>query len=138
MSGRATNFKWKRITLARPHTHLSLTRVYNSLDSSSTPFGIGWHSPWHRSINVPAPGTALVTREDGRVDTFTQNSSGSWTSDPDVTSVLTQVTDGNGNAEGWQLTRADDSIEALYSERPIVVGNDTGRPGHFANLRQQQ
>jgi len=52
-----------------------------------------------------------VTRGDGRQDIFTNNGTGVFTANPDVTSVLTQVLSSTGALTGWQLTLPDDSVE---------------------------
>ena len=90
-------------------TGLSLTRTYNSADAASSAFGSKWHSTWHRGL-VSAFGLVTVTRADGRADVFTQNASGAYVPNPDVTSVLTPVP-ATGTQTGWALTLADDSVE---------------------------
>jgi RHS repeat-associated protein len=92
-----------------PGTQLSLTRYYNSQDITSSAFGAGWHSTWHRSLNPISASTVIVTRADGREDTFTLNA-GVWQADPDVTSVLTPIP-ATGTQTGWQLVTADDTTE---------------------------
>lgn len=91
------------------NTGLGLRRYYNSQDVTSSAFGAGWHSTWHRGLNVYGI-YIVVTRDDGQQDTFTNNGSGVYTADPDVTSVLTPAMS-NGTQTGWMLTLADDSIE---------------------------
>jgi YD repeat-containing protein len=95
--------------VAAPITGLALTRYYNSQDTSSSAFGTGWHSTWHRSLNQTTPMTVIVTRADGREDTFTLTA-GVWRADPDVTSVLTPIP-ATGSQTGWQLVNADDTTE---------------------------
>jgi RHS repeat-associated protein len=91
------------------HTGINLTRYYNSQDTTSSPFGKGWHGTWHRGLTLNGT-QVIVTRADGRQDTFTNNGSGVYTADADVTSTLVQITS-NGALTGWQLTLADDSVE---------------------------
>ncbi len=90
-------------------TGLAVTRYYNSLDTTSSAFGADWHSTWHRSLNPFLPSTVVVTRADGREDTFTLIA-GAWQADPDVTSRLTAVSSG-GKQTGWRLVTADDTTE---------------------------
>jgi RHS repeat-associated protein len=92
-----------------PVTGLALTRYYNSQDPSSSAFGTGWHSVWHRSLTSLPPNAAIVTRADGREDTF-QLVNGVWQADPDVTSVLTPFP-AAGTQTGWQVVTADDTTE---------------------------
>ena len=47
------------------HTGLSLTRYYNSQDSTSSGFGNAWHSTWHRGLTFGGS-VVTVTRADGR------------------------------------------------------------------------
>jgi RHS repeat-associated protein len=98
-----------------PSTGISLTRYYNSQDSSQTPFGTGWHDTWHRgitNINLSSGGTSsvTVTAADGRQEVFTENSSGQWIGQPNVTSHLAALMNGS-ELLGWQLTLADDTVE---------------------------
>jgi RHS repeat-associated protein len=97
------------------NTGLSLTRYYNSQDSTKAPFGSGWHDAWHRGlINIHLNGTgSTVTamRADGRQDVFTEDSSGIWTANANVTSHLVAVMNGSALA-GWLLTLGDDTVEA--------------------------
>ncbi len=84
-------------------------RYYNSQDVTESAFGIGWHSTWHRSLNPISPSMVIVTRADGRQDTFTL-AAGAWQAEPDVTSRLAAMTAG-GKQTGWRLTTADDTVE---------------------------
>jgi len=97
------------------HTDLKLTLFYNSQEMTSSVFGSNWHSSYHRGLTFSTDGTKImVSRLDGRVDKFTKSFTGSWTSDPDVTSVLSAIFDASNNQNGWQLTLPDDSAE-IYS-----------------------
>jgi RHS repeat-associated protein len=93
------------------NTELAFTRYYNSQDGTTGGLGVGWHSTYHRGLAY-ASSAVVVTRADGREDLFTNstNVSGVWTSDPDVTSVLTPVP-ASGVQSGWALTLADDTVE---------------------------
>jgi uncharacterized protein DUF6531 len=84
-----------------PNTGLALTRYYNSQDTTSSAFGAAWHSTWHRSLNLSTAGMAIVTRADGREDTFLFNDT-FWQANPDVTSVLSPIP-AKGAQTGWQL-----------------------------------
>jgi RHS repeat-associated protein len=95
---------------AGPHTGLALTRYYNSQGTTSSAFGKAWHSTWHNGLTV-SDNVVTVTRADGREDTFTNNGSGIYTADPDVTSTFTAITSAGGTITGWKLTLADDTIE---------------------------
>jgi RHS repeat-associated protein len=90
-------------------TGLALRRYYNSQDTIGAAFGIGWRSAWQRSLTRVSPNTVVITRADGREDTFTLNA-GVWQADPDVTSVLTPVP-ATGTQTGWQLVTATDATE---------------------------
>ena len=92
-----------------PVTGLALTRYYNSQDPSSSAFGTGWHTVWNRALTPLPPNAAIVTRADGREDSF-QLVNGVWQSDPDVTSVLTPLP-AAGKQTGWQVVTADDTTE---------------------------
>ncbi|MEA4855005.1 RHS repeat-associated core domain-containing protein [Solidesulfovibrio sp.] len=92
------------------HTQLELVRYYNSADSVATSFGKNWHGTYQHSLTQVSSSNVTVTRADGRVETFNLVS-GTWQSDPDVTSRLSTV---GSPQTGWQLVRDDDSIE-LYT-----------------------
>lgn len=110
------------------NTGLKVVRAYNSQATSSSPFGANWLSTWHRTLAYTAAAgttaaTAQVTREDGRVDTFTLSGS-TWASDPDVTSQLSAVTNTKKEQTGWLLTRDDDSKE-LYTLTGLLASITT-------------
>ncbi|MBF0549461.1 MAG: RHS repeat protein [Deltaproteobacteria bacterium] len=100
-------------------THLTFRRYYNSQDTATTALGVNWHRSYSRYI-TSVGNTARVTRDDGRVDTFTKNSSGVWQSDPDVTSQLTALVDANNVLTGWQLVTPDDSTE-IYKANGLLT-----------------
>jgi RHS repeat-associated protein len=116
-------FQVERDFTGAPVTGLALTRYYNSQDTTSSAFGAGWHSTWHRSLNPVSAGMVIVTRADGREDTFTINA-GAWQADPDVTSRLTAVLNASSKQVGWQLVTADDTTET-YSLAGLLTAITT-------------
>jgi len=114
-----------------PNTALGLTRYYNSQDTTASQFGKNWHSTWHRGLVING-NVVTVTRADGRQDTFTNNGTGLYTADADVTSTFTQVTDANGALTGWQLTLADDTVETYRVGGQLV--SVTSRAGLVTTL----
>ena len=115
------------------HTGISLKRYYNSQDTTSSQFGKGWHSTWHRGLVVSGT-TVTVTRADGRQDIFAQSSTNTniYTADPDVTSVLTPILGNGGSLSGWKLTLADDTVETYLSGGQLAAV--TTRAGLTTNL----
>ena len=109
-TGTGNMYEVEKDFAAAPQMQLLLNRTYNSFDGTTGRFGTGWHDTWSRSVSGPVAGVVSVTREDGRVDTFTQSGS-VYVADADVTSVLTAVMSGMTQI-GWKLVRADDSAEA--------------------------
>jgi RHS repeat-associated protein len=107
-AGTGNEFETETDFTGAAHTGLSLTRYYNSQDTTQSAFGTGWHGTWQRGLSISGS-TVTVTRADGREDKFTCSGS-ACTADPDVTSRLVMVTD-SGGSTGWQLTLADDSVE---------------------------
>jgi RHS repeat-associated protein len=104
---------------------LTLQRYYNSMDKMSSAFGANWRDTWHRALPYTAasgstPATVKVARWDGRVDTFTQNTSGPWTTDPNVLLQLTAVLSTGNVQTGWQVTRDDDSKELYTMDGRLV------------------
>lgn len=115
------------------NTHLELSRYYNSQDSATLPFGTGWHSTWHRYAAYTMSSSIVnVTREDGRVDAFTQDASGNWRSNSDVTTRLTALLDGSGIQTGWTLVREDDSTETYTLDSHLA--SITSRAGLVTRL----
>ncbi|WP_268236476.1 DUF6531 domain-containing protein [Dyella nitratireducens] len=91
---------------------LTFARYYNS-DSSAGLDTIGqhWRHSYASHLNYVAgttsgTGTVTITREDGRVSTYTLVS-GVWAGEPDVPDALTEQTDSSGNPTGWTLLRVD-------------------------------
>jgi RHS repeat-associated protein len=109
----ATGNKFQTETdfVGAPNTGLEFRRYYNS-QSTVAPgeFGINWSSTYQRSI-ISLSGGSIVqaVHADGRVDTFMLNS-GAYVGDPDVMDRLNRVP-ATGTQTGWQLIKADDSIE---------------------------
>lgn len=87
-----------------------LTRYYNSQDPTSSAFGHGWHSTWHRGLEVSGT-SVIITRADGRQDVFTNDGSGNFVGSANVTSRLSVISGSGGSVSGWKLTRADDTVE---------------------------
>lgn len=97
-----------------PDTSSGLTfkRSYNSTNAApNTTMGAGWQHNWDLRLNVVPivgagnlfSGTASARRSTGRVLVFNKLSSGTtWTSDPDVTDQLVEVSSG-GNVTGYQI-----------------------------------
>ncbi len=92
-----------------PQIGLGLTRYYNSQDTTHSAFGNNWHSTWNRVLKM-AGNAVTAIRADGHEDAFTQNSSGVWVPQPNVTSTLTPVMNGT-TLVGWTLILADDTVE---------------------------
>ena len=103
--------------IASPNTGLSLVRYYNSLDTGGSAFGSNWRTTWHRALTVSGT-TVTVTRADGRQDIFTSNN-GTYTADPDVTSVLAATT-ANGVITGYQLLTASDATETYAANGTLL------------------
>jgi RHS repeat-associated protein len=111
---------------------LVLSRSYNSMDPSPADnFGLGWRSSYSRSVSGPTPSTptttvAKVTRDDGKMFTFTLIA-GVWTPDPDVNSRLTELTDSHGAITGWRYMTARDETELYDAQgRLLSVANRAG------------
>ncbi len=104
---------------ADPHIGLNLIRYYNSQDTGGSSFGSKWHSTWNRGL-TSSSGKVTVTRADGRTDTFTQTSSGAYTADPDVTSVLAATVNGQNQQTGWRLLLPDDTTEFYDTTGKLV------------------
>ena len=78
---------------------LILKRSYNSSFVGVSSFGAGWRGPYSRSITLFSPNVANITRDDGKVLTFTNTSPSTlpWSTTSDVNTALKQV-----SPNGWQ------------------------------------
>jgi hypothetical protein len=114
------------------NTGLELRRYYNSFGTvAATTFGVDWTGTFARSISVANGGATVQTiQAEGRTDTFTL-SSGAYVADPDVMDRLSRVPP-TGTQTGWQLIKADDSIEAYTLAGLLRVCPETsGRIAEF-------
>jgi YD repeat-containing protein len=103
----ASGNKYQREPIyAGPHG-LSFELVYNSQDTVTASFGPRWRGSFDRSIKAEGS-NVLVLRQDGKAALYTP-SGGTWTTDADVSDVLTELQAG-GVRTGWQLqiARTDD------------------------------
>jgi RHS repeat-associated protein len=111
---------------------LLLRRSYNSLDSNTSSFGVGWRGAYSRAVSPPYYGWFIrngyynygyavdVTRDDGKVLTFYLNGS-QWQSDSDVNSRLVKL------ANGWQYTTGLDEIEIYDANGKLLSVTDRAR-----------
>ena len=130
-SGTGNKYQDETDFVGAASTGVELHRYYNSEDTTTTGFGANWRSTWHRGLSFPNTTTIKSTRADGRVDSYTQNSTGLWVSDPDVNSQLTSVMSG-ATQTGWQLTKADDSTEMYTADGRL--SSVTDRAGKVTKL----
>lgn len=96
------NYFYQHQDLSIPGRGLPLTidRYYNSLDSSSSAFGSGWTFNYNMNLTVIAgSGNVLVKREDGRVDTYTRKSDGTYSPPPGNFDNLARNADGSYTLE---------------------------------------
>ena len=134
-SGTGNKFQAETDYIGGTATHLALTRYYNSQDITSSAFGADWHSMWHRGLSV-AGSTATVTREDGREDTFTNNGSGIWVADPDVTSFNAGAADRHSNRLEAHAGRRFGG--ELHAGGAACFDHNPCRACHDAGLQRQQ
>jgi RHS repeat-associated protein len=91
---------------------LTFDRYYNSAPSAVMgPFGQHWSHSYASHLNYTAGGTSgtgtvTITREDGRVSTYSLLAGG-WAGEPDIPDALTEQTNSSGNPIGWTLLRVD-------------------------------
>jgi RHS repeat-associated protein len=111
-AGTGNKYEAQTDFVGAPNTGLELRRYYNSMATvAAGAFGANWSSTFQRSISVVSAGSVVQANlADGRVETFTYTS-GAYVGDPDVVDRLYPVP-ASGTQTGWQLVRADDSVEA--------------------------
>lgn len=109
---------------------LDFTRIYNALSTpGSHLIGAQWRHEYSRSVTlgvISGVQTALVTRDDGKIFTFTMQN-GKWISDADVTGRL-QVT-----GLGITYTTADDVVETYAISG--ILSSIVNREGQSQILR---
>jgi YD repeat-containing protein len=110
---------------------LTLTRFYNSaLGSASTSIGAGWRHAFDRSLAFSGSPitTIVVTRQDGRQETFTKANS-IWAGEPDDPNQLTETDDAQGNPAAYTLFVAATHQNEVYSPAGALqsVSDPTGQ-----------
>lgn len=113
---------------------LGLERSYNSLDTVTGAFGIGWNSTYEirAALDVPT-GNITLTYPDGRRELHTRGADGTFMPPPGFTSKLTTV--GGG---GWVLTHKDRSVETFGADgRLLAQVDDYGRALSFGYSASQ-
>ncbi len=86
-------------------------RFYNSTATGTTT-GLGqyWRNSYDRTITASDAITTKVHREDGKTFEFLYDGV-AWKPDPDVTTRLEEILDGQGTRIGWRYVASDDSVE---------------------------
>jgi YD repeat-containing protein len=99
---------------------LVLVRAYNSLDIGGSTFGTKWRGSYRQSISQPSSGVAIVTRDDGRMITFTSSGSG-WVSTTSVNTKLFKT------ASGWIYQTVQDEMETYNANGQLLsIANRAG------------
>ena len=110
---------------------LALRRFYNSTAPvAASALGAHWRQSFDRSLQITgSPATSIVlSRPDGLRETFTK-SSGVWTSDPDVTDVLTETDNSSGDATSYTVFIAALRHSETYGPSGLLqtVTDDSGQ-----------
>jgi RHS repeat-associated protein len=86
-------------------------------------FGRNWRSNYDLSLKLTSTqyvSSVTARRGDGRVIGFTLMS-GVWKPDSDISDRLVALTNGSGNAAGWQyINAADDSVETYAVDGKLI------------------
>ena len=61
-SGTGNKFQAETDFIGAANTGLTLTRYYNSADTTKSAFGTNWHSTWHRGLDVALYGGSVTAR----------------------------------------------------------------------------
>lgn len=81
-----------------------------------------WTHTYQRSIRILDNGkftTASIARNDGKVLYFKKNAE-NWIANNSADERLKQLTDGNGDLIGWELTDIEDNVETYDSQGKLV------------------
>ena len=91
-----------------PGVPFDLVRTYNSRDTDSGMFGVGWSSTYEASLSFPDSSTVIYRSGDGQQTTFIQPPFADWVS-TGIPAKLAKVDDGGG-AYHWTLTTTDKRV----------------------------
>lgn len=111
----ATGNKFQAETdfIGAANTGLEIRRFYNSQSNVKTTLGFGWRGSWQQALTIDTANNSVkATREDGRVESFTQSATGTWQSDADVVNQLSVIKNASNQQTGWQLLTRDDAVES--------------------------
>src|SRR5581483_4895011 len=108
---------------------LALSRTYNSLDSTTGWFGVGWSSTYEELASAdPITGDVTIRYPDGRKETHHHNANGSFTAPAGYVSTLTNHAGG-----GWDLRQKDRSSVTFDAQGHLAAMTDRyGRSLTFA------
>jgi RHS repeat-associated protein len=115
---------------------LTFRRFYNSNDGViSATLGAHWRHSYDRSVQVINGDTgqrAIVTRPDGKRETFTKQD-GQWTTSPIVSDVLVELEDTEGKVSGYSLFVAGTRQFETYSLRGLLesIHDESGQSMSF-------
>ncbi|QRN54979.1 RHS repeat-associated core domain-containing protein [Dyella caseinilytica] len=122
----AEGFMWENVDDIDATSGPSLQRNYNSQANiivslqlkPAEGFGYGWRTNYSRRVRYTATSTltgAYVERPSGQIVYFSQNAStGVWSTDPDVHSMLTEI-QSNGSINGWTYFDEDTGDTETYN-----------------------
>jgi RHS repeat-associated protein len=105
---------------------LDVTRGYNSFDMSDAGFGIGWTSNANMSWQADAAGNVVVLYPDGRRETHTRNSNGSYSPPSGYAAKLVS------NGSEFVLTQTDGTRYTFDANRKVTAVTDPA--GHSESL----
>ncbi len=107
---------------------LTITRSYNSMDSNSGPFGSSWTFNYNINLAITAgSGNVIVTREDGRTDTFNINPDGSYSPPLGVYDTLAK------NPDGTYTLHKKDQVKYSFTSQG-KLNSITDKNGNQINL----
>ncbi|GLQ50672.1 type IV secretion protein Rhs [Dyella flava] len=115
---------------------LTFRRFYNSNDGViSATLGAHWRHSFDRFVQVAngdAGQRAIVTRPDGKRETFTKQD-GWWTTSPMVSDVLVELEDADGKVSGYSLFVAGTRQFETYSLRGFLesIHDESGQSMSF-------
>jgi RHS repeat-associated protein/uncharacterized repeat protein (TIGR01451 family) len=114
------NYVYQYTDLAFPTQgeDIAFQRSYNSANQAVGPLGPGWTHSYHITVTQSSPNTVIVQREDGRLDLYTDDTTGNYLPPPGIYDTLTW------NNDHFELTR---------KEQVVYVFNPDGSLDYMAD-----
>lgn len=111
------------VSLPAHGQNITMTRSYNSQDSSAGPLGIGWTYPYNQALSITSASgstTASIRYGDGHIENYTLNGS-TWTPAPNLLVLATLTSNSDGT---YTVTHKDQSWDQYDANGRLIAMTD--------------